>query len=166
MGTTAITSGSLPTGTELLELEAQVRSQGTGLAQAELVGCWRLQQVWGKGQAQVNGLSSSLLRSLGACLILTAGATDAELLISNLVQLGALQLRFDGEARLIGKRPLLQFSFARVEVRLNNWVLLQRSLAAMPAKRQPFFALIGRDPAGWLAARGRGGGLALWRSAP
>jgi len=29
-------------------------------------------------------------------------------------------------------------------------------------KRMPFFALIARDPSGWLAARGRGGGLALW----
>lgn len=166
MGTTATTAASLPTGAELLALEAQVRPRGTGLAQAELVGCWVLQQVWGRGQAQANGLSSSLLRSLGACLILTPGATDAELLISNLVQLGGLQVRFDGEARLIGTRPLLQFSFARIELRLNDWVLLQRSLASMPAKRRPFFALIGRDSSGWLAARGRGGGLALWRCSP
>jgi hypothetical protein len=26
----------------------------------------------------------------------------------------------------------------------------------------PFFALIARNSNGWLAARGRGGGLALW----
>ena len=45
-------------------------------------------------------------------------------------------------------------------------LLLQRPLPVPVPRRMPFFALIHRDPAGWLAARGRGGGLALWRLAP
>jgi hypothetical protein len=33
----------------------------------------------------------------------------------------------------------------------------------MSTRLMPFFALIARDSNGWLAARGRGGGLALWQ---
>jgi hypothetical protein len=86
--------------------------------------------------------------------------------LCNAVNLGALELRFEGPGRLQGSRPLLLFSFERVELRLGDRLLLQRPLPVPAPRRMPFFALIHRDPAGWLAARGRGGGLALWRLAP
>jgi hypothetical protein len=44
-------------------------------------------------------------------------------------------------------------------------VLFQKAIPSPAPQRLPFFALIARDPSGWLAARGRGGGLALWRLA-
>jgi hypothetical protein len=78
------------------------------------------------------------------------------------VQLGALELCFHGSGWLQGRRPLLLFSFERLELRLGEWILLSRALPPVPPRRQPFFALIGRGD-GWLAARGRGGGLALWQ---
>ena len=95
------------------------------------------------------------------------------------MRLGALELRFTGAGRLRGARPLLEFWFERLELRLGSALLLARPLAPMEPRRLPFFALIGAsrpgassglapdpgaDPA-WLAARGRGGGLALWRLA-
>ena len=153
----------LPSGDQLLALERQVRSAGSGLQQADLIGCWQLHQVWGKGSTAANGLSSTLLRSLGARLELSALQDSQELRIGNAVNLGALQLRFEGEAQLIGRRPLLQFSINRIELSLAGRVLLQRTLPPVAPKRLPFFALIGRGASGWLAARGRGGGLALWQ---
>ena len=91
---------------------------------------------------------------------------DGGLTIANAVNLGALTLRFDGKAKLIGKRPLLQFSFSSLQLSLGSTVLLRRELPPVATQRLPFFALIGRDGSGWLAARGRGGGLALWGLMP
>jgi hypothetical protein len=105
-----------------------------------------------------------LLRGLGARLEIEA--SGEALRLSNAVNLGALELRFRGPGRLVGTRPLLEFWFDLLELRLAGRLLLQRALPSPPERRSPFFALIGRSPTGWLAARGRGGGLALWRLQP
>jgi hypothetical protein len=147
----------------LLQLEAAARRAGTGLDAAALQGCWRLELVWPKGSRHASAFSGWLLRGLAARLEIAASADG--LLLSNAVNLGTLELRFRGRGLLQGRRPLLMFSFDRLELRLAGRLLLQRELPAPPERRQPFFALIHRDPSGWLAARGRGGGLALWRLA-
>ncbi|MFZ0407452.1 MAG: hypothetical protein WAM11_04990 [Cyanobium sp.] len=154
----------LPSGEQLLALERRVRRGGTGLACADLAGCWQLDQVWPKGSARPASFSGQLLRGLGARLEIAASGESLQL--SNAVNLGALELRFRGPGRLVGSRPLLQFSFETLELLLAGRVLLRRALPGPAPRRQPFFALIARDPAGWLAARGRGGGLALWRRQP
>lgn len=150
-----------PTGPQLLELETAARRRGTGLDPQALLGCWELDQVWPRGSARPSAFSGAVLRSLRARLEISAATPDLQL--RNAVSLGALELRFSGRGQLLGRRPLLQFSFDRLELRLAGRVLLQRRLPEPPPKRWPFFALIARDPRGWLAARGRGGGLALWR---
>lgn len=152
-----------PDAKRLLALEQQVRSTGTGLVPADLLGSWQLEQVWPKGSQRVSALSGWLLRGLSARLEIQEGSDG--LLLSNAVNLGALELRFRGPGCLQGKRPLLQFSFDQLQFNVGGRCLLQRALPTPPAARMPFFALIHRDSAGWLAARGRGGGLALWRLA-
>lgn len=151
----------LPTGEQLLALESKARQQGSGLEKQDLLGCWTLEQIWAKGQHMPSTWSSGLLRSLQARLEISQ--SDDALLLSNAVTLGVLELRFHGCGTLLGRRPLLQFSFDQLQLRLAGRVLLQRALPALDQRRLPFFALIARDASGWLAARGRGGGLALWR---
>ena len=180
--------GPLPSGDGLLALERQGRRDGTGLGPADLLGCWQLDQVWPKGRRRPDSLSGLLLRGLGARLEIRSGgeaaaagaaaataagaaaalaaAADAPpLQLRNAVTLGPLELRFEGPGWLQGRRPLLLFRFERLELRWGGRLLLSRALPSPPPQRLPFFALIRRDPAGWLAARGRGGGLALWRLA-
>jgi hypothetical protein len=153
-----------PSGSQLLALELAARRDGTGVEPSALLGVWRLDQVWPKGSSIPSAFSGVLLRGVGARLEIAAPEPGAEVLqLSNAVNLGALELRFRGSGRLRGRRPLLEFSFERLELRVAGRVLLQRALPLPQPRRLPFFALIGRDPAGWLAARGRGGGLALWR---
>ncbi len=179
VATPAPSSSDLPSGATLLALEQQVRhgsraqgstaragtaKGGTGLTARDLAGCWQLDQVWPKGSARPASFSGLLLRGLAARLEIEASAEALQL--SNVVNLGVLELRFRGPGTLVGSRPLLQFWFEQLELRLAGRLLLQRSLPAPPSRRLPFFALIARDPAGWLAARGRGGGLALWRLQP
>ena len=159
---------SMPTGEQLLALEVEVRRSGTALAAADLHGCWQLDQVWPKGSRRPASFSALLLRGLAARLEIGPGGGPQPdgLTLSNAVNLGPVELRFRGPGWLQGRRPLLVFQFDQLELRLAGRLLLQRTLPAPAPRRQPFFALIARDAAaGWLAARGRGGGLALWRLA-
>lgn len=181
----------LPDGPQLLALERQSRQSGSGLSREALLGTWILQRTWPRGRSTPADLASALLRGLGASLSLSASAGAAgaaapaaaasapaaateipSLEIINSVRLGMLELRFCGEARLLGRRPLLVFRFLRLQLRLGALALLDRPLPAdapfssLPVAGLPFFALIAADPEGsWLAVRGKGGGLALWQRA-
>jgi hypothetical protein len=160
---------STPDADRLLQLERRCRVEGSGLAATDLIGRWQLEQVWGKGSSRPSTLSAALLRALAARLEISPGNAPESLRLANAVNLGALELRFEGEGQLRGRRPLLVFWFERLQLRLAGRVVLERALPRPEPKRLPFFALIARalpgDPVGergWLAARGRGGGLALW----
>lgn len=179
-------------GAELLKLEQEARRAGSGIAPETIIGEWWLQQLWGR-QGQVQGAAAALLRSLSACLAITearaaeagsaearpdAARTDIEtrrmaLELRNSVRLGPLELRFTGPGRLCGRRPLLRFHFERMQLLWLEKPLWEASLPPPAADKEPFFALIAAGPdrhqgaaKGWLAARGRGGGLALWSLTP
>jgi hypothetical protein len=155
---------SSPTGHRLLELERSSRQQGSGIDGASICATWWLDQLWGRRQARSMARSAALMRALQACLEISMEAE--RLVLRNSVTVGPLSLCFYGHGQLQGRRPLLQFSFDRLQVRWGERVLLERSLPQPEARKLPFFALIAleRQPeGGWLAARGRGGGLALWR---
>lgn len=160
-------SAGQPEGPRVLELERLARRHGSGIGAAEVTGPWELHHLWSKGQATPQTSQAALLRLLGARLTISPGDRPGDpLQLCNSVRLGAVELRFLGWGRLVGRRPLLQFGFEQLELRLGPRQLLQRSLPAAEPRRQPFFALIaaGSDDRGrWLLARGRGGGLACWR---
>ncbi len=158
---------STPDGPAILELERRSRSQGSGLTATDLEGSWLLSQLWSRQQARPLA-AAALLRPLAATLELHP-SSDGAVAVTNSVQLGRLQLRFDGAGTLRGRRPLLVFWFERLQLRWGERVLLQKALQRPEPRALPFFALIatGRQGDGaWLVARGRGGGLALWQRAP
>lgn len=163
MGTSSCPA-PLPETAELLTLERLARQQGSGIDLGAVVGEWRLQTVWPRQGQQPAAAASGLLRSLVASL--TIAPLDAALAIRNAVRLGPLTLTFIGSGELTGRRPLLSFRFTELQLGWGEHVLWSRPLPSPTRQRLPFFALIARDPSGWLAARGRGGGLALWRLAP
>lgn len=168
----------IPEAQWLLERERRSRREGSGLSQASLIGSWRLERIWSKGSLRPAAIGAALLRGLAARLQLAPdeGGTGAGgLRLVNSVRLGALELRFEGVGQLQGRRPLLVFSFDRLLLLLGGRVLVERALPSPDPLRRPFFALIASQrpvpgelapsaevSVGWLAARGRGGGLALW----
>ncbi len=155
----------IPDAPWLLDRERRCRRDGSGLTTADLIGCWRLERIWNKGSRQPAAAAAALLRGLAARLRLSAdgaGPEGGDLRLANSVRLGALELRFEGVGRLEGRRPLLVFSFERLLLLLGGRVLIERALPQPDPLRRPFFALIAAERSGWLAARGRGGGLALW----
>ena len=174
MPSSKMPTSEIPSGEQALALERLSRRQGSAITAEQLFGRWRLQLLWSKGRAQPNPATAALLRGLQASLsIATRDAPpDApsletgELTVVNSVQIGALQLRFSGSGNLRGRRPLLEFWFDQLELRLGRQSLWRQAISRQPEpRRRPFFALISRSGTaenGWLLARGRGGGLALW----
>lgn len=150
---------------ELLTLEQRVRHDGTGISPSMVIGRWQPRRLWSAGNTEASSLQALVLNLLGAQLLIENSPQDMEqpLLISNSVRLGPIVLRFSGPGWFTGRRPLLMFRFDQLQLSLSSWRLLQRQLPQPKANKTPFFALIAVTPCAWLLARGRGGGLALWR---
>jgi hypothetical protein len=87
------------------------------------------------------------------------------------VQLGSMLLKLTGPARYLGKKNLLAFDFTQMQISLFGRVIYNGKFGGSKDKiedfyeraiaKLPFFAffLVTED---LIAARGRGGGLALW----
>tara|TARA_B100000029_G_scaffold410464_1_gene412390 strand:+ start:365 stop:991 length:627 start_codon:yes stop_codon:yes gene_type:complete len=151
---------------ELLKLEALAKKQGSGIDPDSLIGLWKFVSVWNQGKDSESTTFSSLLRLFSAGLEIIKCKSNGELLsfdIINSIQFGFFIIRFVGSGELKGAQPLLCFYFEHIELKAGHSVLFKRVLEVPEKKNRPFFAFIGIGENGqWLAARGRGGGLALW----
>lgn len=155
----------------LRERERKSRRDGSTIPPTAINGVWVVHEIWRKAADDPSRASGALLRSLKATLSIEECTVDAHdrtdrLVVRNSVVLGNLNLCFTGSGRLYQKRPLLRFHFDRMELNYGSRRLFSMNLAEPNEKQKPFFALIAqeRTAAGldWLAARGRGGGIALW----
>ncbi|MEL6319842.1 MAG: hypothetical protein AAFQ57_04215 [Cyanobacteria bacterium J06626_14] len=98
-------------------------------------------------------------------------ADSIPLTITNALQLGALRLQLTGPAKYLPRRTLIAFDFYRMTLTafgqcLYSGGLPGRSVSTENFEQQaiaklPFFAFIAAKD-DYIAARGRGGGLALW----
>ncbi len=91
--------------------------------------------------------------------------------ISNQIQLGTLLLKLTGPAQYLGKKNLLAFDFTQMQISLFGRTIYNGKIRSgknqdnnfyeQSIAKLPFFAffLITEN---FIAARGRGGGLALW----
>jgi len=165
---TMITTAPCPDRETLLNLEREARRQGSGIQADQLNGCWQLQATWSRSGDPSTPGTDACLRAFGACLVLRVPPEcdppeSEHIQIENRVQLAGFQLSFQGLAQLKGKRPLLAFSFDRVQLKIGPRICFSRAIDTPSSQRMPFFALIHLDPSqAVLIARGRGGGLALW----
>ena len=91
--------------------------------------------------------------------------------IGNQAGLGPLLLKFNGPCTYPGKKNLLAFDFTRLQLNLLGQQVFSTNLKSEPATLEefaqqsiaklPFFAFFAVDDR-FVAARGRGGGLAIW----
>ncbi len=91
--------------------------------------------------------------------------------IANQVQLGAILFKLTGPIKYLGKKNLLAFDFIQMQISLFSWMFVNKPISSdkveiedfddQPIAKLAFFAffLVTED---LIAARGRGGGLALW----
>jgi hypothetical protein len=94
----------------------------------------------------------------------------APLTITNQVAIGAVKLKLSGPARFSEKKNLLAFDFTRMEIQILGQTVYNgkfpspregKEFMEIPIGKLPFFAFFVADGA-MVAARGRGGGLAIW----
>jgi hypothetical protein len=161
----------------LLDQERQAKQQRWTMAVDDLLGTWQLcftapgKPTYKSGQPTGQGFYiPGLIRA-------TLGfSKDPEqptgLTIQNQLQIALLKLRFTGPARVLPQKNLVAFDFDRLQLMIGNLTLLsipvragrsqQTSFEETPVGKLPFFSFFATTKP-YLAARGRGGGLALWK---
>lgn len=158
----------------LLQTEESIRHTRTQFTESDLLGNWRLHFV---SAGKVN-LISKRLRGFFLPSFLPAQIgfqrsemkAPAPLCVTNQITIGLIQLKFTGPARFESKKNLLGFDFTRLEIIALGQRVYE---GAVPSSRinqkfqdiaigkLPFFAFFAVTD-GFIAARGRGGGLAMW----
>ncbi len=158
----------------LLQTEESIRRTRSQFIESDLLGNWRLHFV---SAGKVN-LISKRLRGFFLPSFLPAqigfhrNDTDdsAPLCVTNQITIGLIKLKFTGPARFESKKNLLGFDFTRLEVIALGQRVYE---GAVPSSRThqkfqdisigklPFFAFFAVTD-NFIAARGRGGGLAMW----
>jgi hypothetical protein len=162
----------------LLQAEKATKQQRLNYSYESLLGEWRLCFATGTKKVRQRGgiiLGKGLyVPKLVAIYIsfsaaLEQGSGRGE--IGNQVKLGSVVLKLTGPAQYLGKKNLLAFDFTHMLLSLFGRVVYNRQIRSgkvqsedfynQPIAKLPFFAffIVTED---FIAARGRGGGLALW----
>ncbi|BAZ80735.1 hypothetical protein PN497_11945 [Sphaerospermopsis kisseleviana CS-549] len=162
----------------LLQAEKTAKQQRLNYPFPSLIGKWRLCFATGTKKVRQRGgiiLGKGFYVPKLVKIHISFSATTEDALvrgeIANQVQLGSILLKLTGLAKYLGKKNLLAFDFTQMQISLFNRVVYNQPIRSgkvesedfynQPIAKLPFFAffLVTED---FIAARGRGGGLAIW----
>jgi len=160
----------------LLALERDTKRGKQSLPLESLLGTWRLCFSAGKKAKFQSGEpvgSGFYVPKLAIARISFTCPVESEpsLAIANELHVGPLAVRFTGPARYPGQKNLLVFDFTYLQVRCFGLTVYRgevgskkragQSFADTAIAKLPFFAFFTATD-DYIAARGRGGGLAIW----
>ena len=158
----------------VIALQTVEKTGKTPYALSDLVGTWRLSFITGtKNTRQKAGVvlgAGRYLPKLFKIQLVYQATIDDQGLVQNSVALGQLQMTLTGPVKFWAKARCLAFDFTQIRIALGKLSLYQgrikpeaadQEFYQQPLKEQAFFKYF------WvseqvMAARGRGGGLALW----
>jgi hypothetical protein len=162
----------------LLQAEKYAKQQRLNYPFDSLMGKWRLCFVTGTKKIRKRGgivLGNGFYVPRFASAHISFSITTEQVLdrgeIGNQVQLGSILLNLTGPAKYLGNKNLLAFDFTQMQISFSDRVVYNRQIRSgktqtldfdnQPIAKLPFFAffLLTED---FIAARGRGGGLAIW----
>lgn len=181
----AIASSDRPSPPELVAslLKAEKQGKRECISFSQLLGTWRLFFITGtKKVRQRAGIALGSGRYLPNWLEILLSYTDESLdnpstrgeagIMTNSVRLGSLKLILWGPAKYISQSNILAFDFTRMVVTLAGVELYrgffgkgkhnEANFYTQPLRNQAFFRFFRAEKEA-IAARGRGGGLALWK---
>jgi len=164
--------------TALLKAEKIAKKEKITYSWEDLIGTWRLCFVTGtkktrKKAGVVLGAGRYLPRLVRISLQYSSLEEPLENqgTVENSVEIGSLQLSLTGPVKFIAPKNILAFDFTRMRVKLLGLTLYDGYIRDGKAKeasfyndrisKQAFFAYFYITDSA-IAARGRGGGLALW----
>lgn len=156
----------------LLETEKATKRQRQPIEAQTLVGTWRLRFTAPQkprlkdGQPTQRGFYIPQL--IRAEIGFTPQDSPTPLAIHNQLTLGRSQIHFSGNARLANKNNILTFEFTHLRISIAGLNLYHGQISAAKLAEQgssqfPFFVFFAATDS-YIAARGRGGGLALWQA--
>jgi hypothetical protein len=151
----------------LLNIEKALKKTPVSIPLAAIEGTWQLQFASGaKKTKQGLKLGKGYYWPNWVYAAISFEATGK---IQNQLRLGGLELRFTGPCRAHDKKNILVFDFTQLQVLMGEKVLYSRSINKYPVEefearsiaKLPFFVFLWTSSKA-IAARGRGGGLAVW----
>ncbi|MGM3307581.1 hypothetical protein ACSQ6I_16700 [Anabaena sp. WFMT] len=162
----------------LLQAEKAAKKQRLNYTFDSLIGKWRLCFATGTKKVRKRGgiiLSKGFYVPKLAKIHLAFSNTEEQVLgrgeIYNQVQLGSILLKLTGPSQYLGKKNLLAFDFTQMQISLFNRLIYNQPIRSGKVQlddfynqsiaKLPFFAFF-LVTADFIAARGRGGGLAIW----
>ena len=168
----------------LLEVEKRAKQNKIRYGFEQLIGNWRLCFITGtKKTRQKAGIVLGAGRYIPEWVAkiqiaysaepVADGEADSETgRVENSVQVGAIVLTLSGPTKFLVNKNILAFDFTRITVKVLGKTVYQGFIRGGEAREAEFFSLsVGKQAFfayflvedGIIAARGRGGGLALWR---
>jgi hypothetical protein len=161
----------------LLQAERQARQARTTIPLAALVGQWRLGFITGTVRSRqragvVLGAGRFIPRWLSIQLAYAqAPGQENQGTVHNTVRLGPLSLTLTGPMQFYPQNRILAFDFTRLKLQVGAATLYDGAVRGghdqearffqQPLSDKAFFSYFLAD-SNRIAARGRGGGLALW----
>ena len=167
--------------TALLEREKEANKHKSSYALQDLVGCWKLRFITGTKKTRKRaGIVLGSGRYIPSFVKIKIAYEDdgqqaANLgRVSNTVKLAFLTLSLMGPIEFIPQKNILAFDFTAMKITafrlqiyngyIKNGAVREAEFKDKPLKKRAFFRyFLIRENA--IAARGRGGGLALWARA-
>ncbi|GAX37379.1 hypothetical protein [Nodularia sp. NIES-3585] len=160
----------------LLQAEKVAKQERLSYPFESLLGKWQLCFATGTKKARKRGgiiLGKGLYvpKFVAVQISFSSQQDSSKGEIGNQVQLGPVLLQLTGPAKYLGKKNLLAFDFNYLLLSLFGRTVYNQPIGAakgqtedfyeQPIAKLPFFAFFVVTE-GFIAARGRGGGLALW----
>lgn len=156
----------------LLQAEKAAKQQRIIYPVEALIGDWRLgftapRQAHFKGDVAV-GRGFYLPQKITPAQISFQAGDNLQ--VSNQIQFGTLLFKLTGPARYLGKKNIMAFDFTWMQLSLFNRTVYsgkfgnRTDFERQSVAKLPFFAFF-LVTDNFIAARGRGGGLALWVNA-
>lgn len=168
----------------LLTAEKMSKKNKSNYAFKQLLGTWQLRFITGTKKTRAKaGIVLGSGRYLPKFIKITITYSDRLLAtppqnvqagtVENVVNFSGLTLALEGPIEFLPQKNILAFDFTRISVKVFNFKLYQGYIRGGKAKEQEFYAekigkkaffayFLVRD--NFIAARGKGGGLALWIS--
>ncbi|NEQ79523.1 MAG: hypothetical protein F6K26_04450 [Moorea sp. SIO2I5] len=161
----------------LLQAETTAKRSKVSHAYSQLIGNWRLGFITGtKRSRQRAGVILGSGRFLPKWIKIHLSYSPSESsqdqgTVQNAVQLGPIQIVLTGPTKFYPKTNILAFDFTQIRISLSGLTLYQGYIKGgqdretrfyeQPLKEQAFFTYFLVENR-CIAARGRGGGLAIW----
>ncbi|MEG4960738.1 MULTISPECIES: hypothetical protein [unclassified Microcoleus] len=170
--------------TALLEAEKNAKQNKIRYSFEQLIGNWQLCFITGtKKTRQKAGIVLGAGRYIPQWIAkiqiaysvepVAEGEENSEIgRVENSVQVGAIALTLSGPTKFLVNKNILAFDFTRLTVKLLGKTVYQGVIRGGEGREAEFFSLsVGKQAffayflveSGIIAARGRGGGLALWQ---